>query len=111
MEIPGRSGKSVELELEQAETDFIILCVGGIEHDDERHICPLQLDVIDRCLELWSTEGDVVLSPFAGIGSEGYEAVKMGRKFIGIELKKSYFDQAVINLKSADIFGDQKTLF
>jgi len=71
------------------------------DKNDERHICPLQLDVIARCLELWTNEGDIVLSPFAGIGSEGYESVKMGRKFIGIELKKSYYDIAIQNLKKA----------
>jgi len=68
------------------------------DKEDERHICPLQLDVIARCLELWTNEGDIVLSPFAGIGSEGYGALKMRRKFIGIELKKSYYDVAVKNL-------------
>lgn len=75
------------------------------EKDDERHICPLQLDVIARCLELWTNKGDVVLSPFAGIGSEGYEAVRMGRKFMGIELKKSYYDVAVKNLSSLEYQG------
>jgi DNA modification methylase len=68
---------------------------------DERHICPLQLDVIERALDLWSTEGDTVLSPFGGIGSEGYCAVRKGRKFIGSELKSSYHKQAVANLKEA----------
>lgn len=71
------------------------------EKDDERHICPLQLDVIARCLELWSNKNDIILSPFAGIGSEGYESIKRGRKFIGIELKRSYYEIAVKNLKSA----------
>jgi DNA modification methylase/superfamily II DNA or RNA helicase len=71
------------------------------DNDDERHICPLQLDVIARGVELWSNPGDTVLSPFAGIGSEGYQAIKMGRKFIGIELKQSYFDVAVKNLNEA----------
>lgn len=70
------------------------------EKNDERHICPLQLDVIARCLELWSNKGDIVLSPFAGIGSEGYQAIKMGRKAILIELKKTYYDIAIKNLKS-----------
>ena len=65
---------------------------------DERHISPLQLTPIRRCLELWTNEGDVVLSPFAGIGSEGVVALQMKRKFIGIELKKSYYEQAVYNL-------------
>lgn len=68
------------------------------EHDDERHICPLQLGVIERGILLWTNPGDVVLSPFMGIGSEGYVALGMGRKFIGAELKKSYFDQARKNL-------------
>jgi DNA modification methylase len=68
------------------------------EHDDERHICPLQLDVIRRGVMLWTNPGDVVLSPFMGIGSEGYVALEMGRKFIGAELKASYFKQAAANL-------------
>lgn len=72
------------------------------DRDDERHICPLQLDTIARCLELWSNPGDVVFSPFAGIGSEGYQALKMGRRFVGCELKKSYYDVAVKNLKKAE---------
>jgi len=71
------------------------------EHDDERHICPLQLEVIRRLLFLWSRPGDVVWSPFMGIGSEGYEALKMKRKFIGAELKTSYYEQAVRNLTEA----------
>ena len=71
------------------------------DENDERHICPLQLDVIKRCLGLWSNPGDIVLSPFAGIGSEGYQSIMMGRKFVGFELKPSYYQQAVKNLKSA----------
>jgi DNA modification methylase len=78
------------------------------EHNDERHICPLQLQVIQRALELWSNSNDVVFSPFAGIGSEGYQSIKMGRKFVGVELKESYFKQACLNLKAAEI--EQKTL-
>ena len=74
---------------------------GARDHDDEKHICPLQLDVIDRAVTLWSNPGDVVYSPFAGIGSEGYESLKLGRKFIGSELKASYFKQACENLKVA----------
>lgn len=70
------------------------------EEDDTRHICPLQLDVIERCLKLWSNPGDVVLSPFAGIGSEGAVALTMGRRFVGVELKKAYFDVAVSNLEN-----------
>jgi hypothetical protein len=61
---------------------------------DERHLCPLQLDVIERALVLWSNPGDVVLSPFMGIGSEGWQALKLGRKFLGVELKESYWRQA-----------------
>lgn len=72
------------------------------EEKDERHICPLQLDVIERAMELWSNPGDLVLSPFAGIGSEGFVAIERGRKFIGIELKESYWKQAVYNLKAAE---------
>ncbi len=79
------------------------------EHDDERHICPLQLEVIRRALILWSNPGDTVLSPFAGIGSEGYVAIRQHRKFIGIELKESYYVQALANLKVAKV--DSRTLF
>lgn len=74
------------------------------EDNDEKHICPLQLQVIHRACQLWSNPNDVVLSPFAGIGSEGYESLKMGRKFIGIELKESYYKQAVENCKVAEQF-------
>jgi len=70
--------------------------------DDERHICPLQLDVIERCVQLWSNPGEIVLSPFAGIGSEGHVAIEMGRKFVGCELKESYFDVAAKNLAKAE---------
>ena len=81
------------------------------DHDDERHICPLQLEVIRRGIRLWSLPGHVVLSPFAGIGSEGFTAIQMGRKFIGAELKASYFNQAAKNLASAhtstqDLFAE-----
>jgi DNA modification methylase len=72
------------------------------EEKDERHICPLQLEVIARALKLWTNLADTVLSPFAGIGSEGYEAVKAGRNFVGIELKRSYWEQACGNLKAAE---------
>ena len=71
------------------------------EHNDERHIAPLQLQVIERGIELWSNPGDTVFSPFTGIGSEGYVAVKMGRKFLGAELKRSYYEQACRNLDQA----------
>jgi len=68
------------------------------EHDDERHICPLQLEVIRRGVELWTNPNDVVLTPFCGIGSEVYVAVEMGRRGIGVELKSSYYQQAIANL-------------
>jgi DNA modification methylase len=72
------------------------------EQEDERHICPLQLGTIERCVRLWSNKGETVLSPFAGIGSEGYMSLKLGRRFVGIELKRSYFDVAVRNLRAAE---------
>ena len=68
---------------------------------DERHICPLQLEVIQRCIELWTNKGDIVLDPFAGIGSSPYVAVTLGRRGIGFELKQSYYEQAVANLEIA----------
>lgn len=71
------------------------------DHDDERHICPLQLEVIRRGVLLWTNPGDIVLSPFMGIGSEGYVALEMGRRFVGAELKDSYFKQAAANLAAA----------
>lgn len=70
--------------------------------DDEKHICPLQLDVIDRCVRLWSNPGEIVLSPFAGIGSEGYQSLLLNRKFVGIELKREYFEVACRNLAWAE---------
>ena len=71
------------------------------EHEDERHICPLQLDVIRRAVRLWSNPGDVVLSPFAGIWSEGVVSIEEGRRFVGVELKGSYYGQACRNLANA----------
>ena len=79
--------------------------------DDEKHICPLQLETIERCVKLWSNPGETILSPFMGIGSEGYEALRHGRQFIGIELKSSYFDVAVKNLKEAARMAQQDDLF
>ena len=85
------------------------------EHDDERHIAPLQLQVIQRGLEMWTNPSDLVFSPFAGIGSEGYVALNMGRQFVGIELKESYFKEAVRNLEEASgltqklLFGREKS--
>jgi DNA modification methylase/superfamily II DNA or RNA helicase len=71
------------------------------DSEDEKHICPLQLDVIERAVRLWSNPGDLVFSPFAGIGSEGYVALKEGRRFLGFELKESYYRQACKNLQRA----------
>ena len=70
--------------------------------NDERHLCPLQLDVIERALIMWSNPNDVVLSPFTGIGSEGVTSLKLGRRFVGTELKESYFRQAVRYLEAED---------
>jgi len=85
--------------------------ISAREHEDERHICPLQLEVIERCMQLWSKENDIVFTPFMGIGSEVYQALKMNRKAIGIELKKSYFDQAVKNIESVVEEKKQAVLF
>jgi DNA modification methylase len=84
---------------------------GARAESDEKHICPLALDIIERALTLWSKRGDTVLSPFMGIGSEGVVSVEMGRRFVGIELKESYYKQAVANLKSAHEGGAQRGLF
>jgi DNA modification methylase len=74
----------------------------GRGDDDERHIAPLQLGTIERCIRLWSNPGELVLSPFAGIGSEGYVAIRTGRRFVGIELKPEYAATAVKNLRRAE---------
>lgn|SRR6185312_46295 len=80
------------------------------EHD-ERHISPLQLTAVRRCVQTWTNPGDVVLSPFAGIGTAGYVALEMGRRFVGAELKPSYYRQAVANLKAAERARHDGTLF
>ena len=72
------------------------------EEKDEKHICPLQLDVIKRGINLWTNPNDIVFTPFMGIGSEIYQALKMGRRGIGIELKESYYNQAVVNCENAE---------
>lgn len=92
------------------ETDVLNVAVAR-EADDERHLCPLQLGVIERAVKLWSNPGDTVLSPFGGIGSEGYVALKNNRKYIGIELKGSYWQTAIRNLKMAEQERNQNTLF
>lgn len=79
--------------------------------EDERHVCPLQLGTIERCIRLWSNPGELMVSPLAGIGSEGYEAIRLGRRFIGIELKPSYARVAAQNLRAADALRKQGTLF
>lgn len=81
------------------------------DSQDEKHICPLQLDVIARCVDLWTNKGDTVFSPFAGIGSEGYESIKLGRKFIGIELKESYWKHAQRYLADAERIASTPDLF
>jgi hypothetical protein len=87
----------------------------GKDEEDIKHICPLQLDVIERALHLWTAPNDLVFSPFTGIGSEGYSAVKMGRRFIGSELKRSYWQLACKNMKDAksrtmDLFAEPETV-
>ena len=78
------------------------------DEKDEKHICPLQLDVIERCIKLWTNENDIVLTPFLGIGSEVYSAIKMNRYGVGIELKSTYYNQAVENCKQANRIKPQK---
>lgn len=79
--------------------------------DDERHLCPLQLGVIERGVKLWSNPGDLVYSPFTGVGSEGHMAIKLGRRFVGGELKPSYFTSAIRNLQRAEAEAGQASLF
>ena len=79
--------------------------------EDERHICPLQLEVIERAIDLWSNLGDVVLDFFDGIGSVGVTAIRMKRRHIGIELKESYFNQACLNLKNVELEREQPSFF
>lgn len=83
----------------------------GRDSADERHICPLQLDFIERCIRLWSNVGETVFTPFAGIGSEVYSAVKLNRRGLGIELKPSYFKSAVKNLEELEYEMEAPTLF
>lgn len=90
----------------EVETDHSYMAEGCIVKN-----CPLQLPVIERCLRMYSNPGDVVFTPFLGIGSEVYQAVKMGRKGIGIELKPAYFDAAVQNIKAVETEMHQASLF
>ena len=81
------------------------------DDDDERHICPLQLGTIERCIRPWSNPGELVVSPFAGIGSEGFEAIRLGRRYLGIELKPGYAEVAAKNLRLAESRRTQGALF
>ena len=80
-------------------------------NDDEKHICPLQLDVIKRAVSLWTNEGDTVFTPFMGVGSEIYQSILLKRKGIGFELKDSYFSESIKNVKKAEFEINEKTLF
>lgn len=92
------------------ETEVLNVAVARDDKDD-RHLCPLQLGVIERCVKLWSNPGDIVYSPFMGIGSEGYKSIELGRRFIGGELKESYFNVAVRNMASMENNDDQLPMF
>lgn len=92
------------------ETD-VLPVLAAKDEQDERHLCPLQLPVIERCVRLWSNEGDVVLSPFAGVGSEGVGALRHGRRFFGVELKPSYYRVATENLRAAEAGARRTGLF
>lgn len=96
-----------------SETDVLRNYTDGKAEDDEKHLCPLQLGVIERCVKISSAPGDTVLSPFLGIGSEGYVSLKLRRKFVGFELKPSYFDVACRNLQDAidSRYSEKNSLF
>jgi DNA modification methylase len=83
----------------------------GRDEADEKHICPLQLDTIERAITLWSNKGDKVLTPFLGIGSEVYGAIKLERFGIGFELKESYFNEAIRNCRAIEAEKGQRSLF
>ncbi|MGD9892831.1 MAG: site-specific DNA-methyltransferase [Dehalococcoidia bacterium] len=92
------------------ETDTLNVAAAR-EHEDERHICPLQRETVARCVKLWSNAGETVLSPFSGIGTEGEQAVRLGRKAVLIELKTSYWHVGVSNLRRAEQESRQEDLF
>jgi hypothetical protein len=92
------------------ESDTLNVAVAR-EEPDERHICPLQLQLIDRAVRLWSNPGELVCSPFTGIGSEGYQSILRGRRFVGCELKPSYFVTALTNLRRAVAEAEMPSLF
>lgn len=103
-----RYAEPIWLDINQSD---VLSRLAAREEADERHISPLQLTVIRRCVDLWSNPGDVVFSPFAGIGSAGHVALQMGRRFVGAELKPSYFRQAVANLTEAERSRHDGSLF
>lgn len=92
------------------QTDVLNVSLARADRD-MKHACPLQLDLIDRCMVLWSNPGDVVFSPFAGVGSEGVGALRRGRKFVGTELKPEYFEHAAKHLREAVVTSGQSSLF
>lgn len=110
---PGEKRYSIAVWQRYAEPVWMDISQGDVlsrkdarDEADEAHIAPLQLGVIRRCIDLWSNPGDTVFSPFAGIGSEGYVALQMKRRFVGTELKASYFRQAAVNLAHAEAQGE-----
>lgn len=103
-----RYAEPVWMDINQSD---VLSRIAAREEADERHISPLQLTPIRRCVDLWSNPGDVVFSPFAGIGSAGHVALQMGRRFVGAELKPSYFRQAVANLQEAERSKNSGSLF
>jgi hypothetical protein len=108
LEVWQRYASPVWFDIDQTDTlNFRI----AKEAQDEKHICPLQLGVIERCVELWTNPDEVVFSPFAGVGSEGYETLKLRRRFVGIELKRAYWEWAIRNLTDAETQQGQSSLF
>jgi DNA modification methylase len=95
---------------EVRETDTLNVAEARTEQD-EKHLCPLALPIIERCVRLYSNPGEIVLTPFAGIGSEVYQSVLLGRRGLGVELKKEYFNTAVLNCQRAESMLAQKSLF
>lgn len=104
---PKQSGRG---DFDMPATDVLNVKVAH-DPDAEKHLCPMPLNITKKALALWSNEGDVVLSPFGGIGSEGVSALSMGRKFIGTELHPAYFRQGVKNLTDAESTGQQTSIF
>lgn len=92
------------------ETD-VLPVIAAKDQEDERHLCPLQLPVIERCVRLYSNRGDVVFDPFSGVGSTGYRAIQLGRRYVGVELKPAYHRVAVENLRAAEASTRRQDLF